>query len=110
MNLKDLMTDAHDCSKSKGWWDEPRNFPEQLALMHSEISEALEEYRKYGMKPEHFFYLEGGKPEGIAAELADAVIRIFDNCKGFGIPLEDALQAKMAYNCTRPHRHGGKLC
>lgn len=112
MDLESLMFEAHDCSKSKGWWEQERNFPEQLALMHSEISEALEEYRTWGMSSEMRIYRteHSPKPEGIAVELADAIIRICDNCQGFGIPLVEAIRQKMEYNRTRPHRHGGKIC
>lgn len=48
------------------------------------------------------------KPIGTAVELADALIRIFDLCGFYGIPLEEALLVKMQYNKTRPYRHGGK--
>jgi len=48
------------------------------------------------------------KPVGIAAELADVVIRVLDSCEGFEIPLVDAMLAKMEYNQWRPKRHGGK--
>lgn len=52
---------------------------------------------------------EGKKPEGELIELADAVIRIADWCGKNGWDLEAAINAKMAYNKTRGHRHGGKL-
>lgn len=49
---------------------------------------------------------EDGKPEGVPAELADIVIRVFDMAKAYGIDLADAIEEKMAYNMTRPHKHG----
>ena len=49
-----------------------------------------------------------GKPEGVASELADTVIRIADMCGALGIDLEAAIVAKVAYNAGRPYRHGGK--
>lgn len=110
MNIQDLITEAHQTAVEHGWWEEregaQRNFAEQIALMHSELSEALEEWRK-----QHFemnLYYDGLKPEGIAAELADVLIRIADTCGRYDIPLEEALVAKLAYNRTRPYRHGGK--
>lgn len=53
-------------------------------------------------------YKHPPKPIGIAVELADVLIRIADTCGRYNIPLEEALKLKLAYNKTRPHRHGGK--
>lgn len=122
--IADYMREANETAFEKGWWDGPeRNFGEQVALMHTELSEAFEEYRKYGLQDESLLYtdirrvenvplfanIDGNKPEGIAAEFADVLIRIFDTCQRYGIPLVEALEAKMDYNKSRPYRHGGKL-
>lgn len=102
-----LIQEAHENAINKGWYEEPRTFGEVIALMHSELSEALEDYRSgKGFKE---IYYEGAKPCGIPVELADVVIRIFDTCGHLGIDLEEAIRTKMAYNATRPVRHGGKL-
>jgi NTP pyrophosphatase (non-canonical NTP hydrolase) len=104
-----LVKAAHDNAVSKGWWEEDRSFGEVIALIHSEVSEALEFYRE-GHNPDELFYTKDGtKPDGIPAELADVVIRIFDACGRYGIDLEAAILEKMAYNATRPHKHGGKV-
>jgi NTP pyrophosphatase (non-canonical NTP hydrolase) len=50
----------------------------------------------------------GFKPEGIASEMADCIIRILDYCAYEGIDIEQAIQLKHEYNKTRPYRHGGK--
>lgn len=50
------------------------------------------------------------KPEGVAVELADCVIRILDYCGRVGIDIEEAIRIKHEYNKTRPYRHGGKKC
>ena len=50
------------------------------------------------------------KPEGVAVELADAIIRILDYCAFAGIDIEKALEIKHEYNKSRPYRHGGKKC
>ena len=48
----------------------------------------------------------GEKPEGVAVELADAVIRIADLCGHLGIDLDAVIRLKMTYNEGRPHKHG----
>ena len=107
--LNELAYHIHENAKAKGWWDDERKFPEIAALIHSEVSEALEEWRS-GHAPDYIYYYgEAGKPEGVPIELADAIIRIMDYAANEGIDLDEAIQVKMAYNKTRPHRHGGKL-
>lgn len=108
MITRELARDIHSNAKLHGWWDEPRTFGELIALCHSELSEALEEYR-YGHEPHETYYPSGDKPEGIPSELADVVIRIIDMCAYYGIDLESAIEAKHAYNKTRPYKHGGKV-
>ncbi len=115
MTLKELCDQAHKNAKEKGWWNEStHNIPEKLALIHSEISESLEEYRK--LKPgeilslSEIYFSSGQKPEGFGVELADTVIRIADLCGYLGIDLEKVVQLKMKYNKTRSYRHGGKIC
>lgn len=102
--LNDLAAKVHETAVAHGWWEKPPSFGEVVALIHSEVSEALEEYRH--KRP--MVYLCEGKPEGIATELADAMIRILDYCASEGIDIDAAMEQKMEYNKTRPYRHGGK--
>jgi NTP pyrophosphatase (non-canonical NTP hydrolase) len=98
---------AHDTAVEKGWWmGTEHNFAEKLALVHAEVSEALESFRD-GNKFTSVT-ITGGKPDGIAVELADVIIRIADVCGKYNIPLHQALGLKLEYNATRPFRHGGK--
>ena len=107
LTINKLITESHATAKSKGWWDEEINIGEKVALMHSELSEALEEYRSHGEK-KLYKRESDGKPEGFIFELADTIIRIADLCGKLDLNLEKALQIKMKFNKTRPYRHGNK--
>lgn len=128
MNLNELAKDIHANAQEHGWWEDPRTFGEIIALCHSELSEALEEYRDN--KPNVYFVIktqqadgsiipeirtdygdgnyQGEKPEGIATELADCIIRILDYCAYAGIDIDEAIRIKHEFNKTRPYKHGGK--
>ena len=103
-SLDDIQDDVYAWAKRKGWMDNPIPYPEQVALIHSEASEALEAFRIGQMITESV----NGKPEGYYSELADVVIRILHYCARDGISLEQEIRIKMAYNETRKYRHGGK--
>jgi NTP pyrophosphatase (non-canonical NTP hydrolase) len=109
LTISDLVRESHATALAKGWYEgRERGLPELIALCHSELSEALEEWRN-GHAPAEVYHLAGGKPEGVPIEMADLLIRVADLCGFFGIDLEAALREKMAFNLTRPQRHGGKL-
>lgn len=118
VSITDWQNVIHQGVKDKGFWDEgERNFGELLALIHSEVSEVLEEYRNghgvheiyYNKDEIHSSELGGmAKPEGIPIELVDILFRIFDLAGHYGINLEAAMEIKHEYNKTRPYRHGGK--
>lgn len=109
MDLQELMKAANENARTKGFWDAPvRTFGDQIALMHSELSEALEHYRDDASTLRKIFYVKGEKPDGVAVEFADVIIRIADTCEEYGIPLVEAIEKKMGYNKTRPYRHGNK--
>lgn len=104
--LKGIQERIYDIAYQHGWYMEERTFGDRIALCHSELSEALEEFRN-GHHLSEVRY-EHGKPEGVPIELADVIIRIFDMAEAEGIDISEAIKIKMAYNETRPYRHGGK--
>jgi NTP pyrophosphatase (non-canonical NTP hydrolase) len=108
-SIEELVSLSHKIAKEKGWHEEKNSasFPENVALLHSEISEALEQYR-CGKLVDEVYYSEEGKPEGIPVELADVCIRIFDLCGKYNIPLEKIIKEKIEFNKTRSFRHGNK--
>lgn len=132
MLVNAMVKEVHETAKSKGWWDgDERPISEVVVLAHSELSEAIEAARdglpavcfldkdtkrmlpnsetdlllRKGISPSE---VSRYKPEGIAIELADCVIRIMDYFGYQGWDLEAAILLKVAYNKTRPHKHGGK--
>lgn len=110
LTIGGLAASIYQNAREKGFWpDVPRigDIPEKIALMHSELSEALEEYRNH--RPSNSIYWKDGKPEGIPIEMADLIIRALDFCKGYNIDIEEAIRIKMEYNAGRPHKHGKRI-
>jgi NTP pyrophosphatase (non-canonical NTP hydrolase) len=97
-----IASEVHQMARDKGLWDQERNQGEMIALMHSELSEGLEALRK-NLVSDHI-------PDftGIEEELADVIIRIMDFGHAFNLQIAQAVIAKIKFNATRPHRHGGK--
>jgi len=105
MNIKDMQRECLEIAISKGWEANPQ-VPEQIALICSEACEGLEYWREG--KP-ITFTREDGKPEGLASEYADVIIRIGHYAEAMGIDLESEISRKLRYNRTREYRHGHKL-
>lgn len=111
MNIADLQSMVHSTALDKGWWDTDRSFGDFIALCHSELSEALEEYRKGHLIGDVYPDADGDptKPGGIPIELADCIIRILDFCGYYSIDMQQILTEKAIYNQSRAYRHGDKV-
>ena len=132
--LNDLRDLAFQNSKEKGFHDEPKSVGDYLALIHSEVSEALEDHRDGHTPTEVWYEIPKGfrdagqkipfdhlqviddsestvltKPCGIPSEMADIIIRVLDFCGAHKIDIEKAVREKMAFNATRPRKHGRKV-
>lgn len=104
-HLNQIAKKIHQNAVDKGWWEEDRNFGEIIALIHTEVSEAFEEYRN--RKP-MYYEGENGKPEGIAVELIDVIIRVLDYLARENVNIDEILIAKHEYNKKRSYKHGNK--
>ena len=141
------VQNTHDLMVKQGFWDkfnkistlsiddEMKDYLRDacinqfLALVTTEISEAVESLRKgkvctVDLDNDYWLDPDLSTPELEAAwvtefkskvkdtvgdEIADAVIRILDLCGGIEINLESHIIAKMHYNKTRAKMHGKRF-
>lgn len=103
-SINGWATEIHELAKEKGWYDLGRSDVETISLIMCEGAEAIEEIRNG--KPS--YYEVDGKPEGVAVEIGDIVIRCLDMAASRGWNLEEIIQKKHNYNKTRSYRHNGK--
>ena len=121
--INELAKKVYANAISKGFYEDGKanNMGERLALIHSEVSEALEADRKgrytkvkmnivNGWTDDVDFvqYFKDNVKDTFEDEIADVVIRCLDTCAHKGIDLEAHIEAKMRYNSTREKLHGKK--
>jgi NTP pyrophosphatase (non-canonical NTP hydrolase) len=93
VGLNQKMIEVRQLTDAKGFSSEPERIWEMLTLIHSEVSEAADAYRK-------------GKDYGeVGEELIDAVIRILHMLSALGLDAESLYQDKMARNWARPTKY-----
>lgn len=113
LTLNELARDSHDTAKARGFYDDfnrlrkilqaktdgfvlgEMRVSQLLALIHTEVSEALEAVRKGHLENDNF-----------QEELADILIRVFDLAGWLEIDLDEVVKKKMAFNKRQTHTHG----
>jgi NTP pyrophosphatase (non-canonical NTP hydrolase) len=95
-DLNEKMRAVRALADAKGFSSDPARIWEMLALIHTEVSEATDAYKK-------------GEPlEHIGEELADAIIRILHLLSALNLDAEALFQAKMKKNWDRPYKFNTK--
>jgi len=94
-DISELQLENWRIAEKNGFHDDGRSRAKVLALVHSEVSEALEADRDPDVPKKHY-----------AEELADIVIRVLDHAEEESIDLERAIMEKMSENAERDYKHG----
>ena len=130
MNLTEISKSVHEGNIKRGFYDNPPEFGTIIALIHSELSEALEAHRKkhYAnllyfekrlaevqgsfqgtdeeFKPVYKKLYEEYIKDSIEPEFAGTFIRLMDACGFLNIDIQKFVDYELRYNATRPFKHG----
>lgn len=119
--MNELSKKIHRVNVLNGFYEDEKNIGEMLALIHSEVSEALEADRNNhyavftpsllgsGYTDEQWKDVFNKHIKGsFEDEIADTIIRLLDLCAFKGINIEDHVTMKLKYNSMRPYKHGKK--
>lgn len=115
--LEEMQDEVYENNVAHGWFDDNRMVGDDIALLHTEVSEMFEAFRVTGLADatetlsplQEKYGMPVPKPEGFGSEAADVFIRLLDTCKRRGVDLRAEYERKMAYNLTRPYKHGKNL-
>lgn len=92
MPLAAMRAEVWDWCGAKGWRDEEVLFDEAMALLHSEVAEASDAWRRWGLADATPKMIDNlgplPKPEGVGSEFADILIRLLDDDARYGIGLD----------------------
>ncbi len=117
---EDMQSEVRKVNRNNGWYDDDRSPLEGHMLIVSEVSEATEAFRSWGLEdmtgkvsldkalpsPDGSTVVE--KPEGLGSEYADILIRLLDQADRDGVDLRAEYQRKIRFNKLRGYKHGGK--
>lgn len=98
ITIADLQESALSIAINTGRFDAFEPFDSHVAHLHCEVAEIGQAYRDRRLDA---WTGTDGKPEGVAAELADVVILAASLAGFYQIDLASATRAKMEFNRTR---------
>jgi NTP pyrophosphatase (non-canonical NTP hydrolase) len=115
--VNEIADAVHALAWRQGWHSDEENLDAFLERacnnLHDEVSELHEAWRNNDLhnacdKSEKMIALGLSPLTCIEEELADIVIRVFDNARKFNVDILSAILRKHSFNASRPLRHGGK--
>lgn len=109
-DIDQLADDISSTSETKGFWDIPNPeiiIPIKLALLHSEVTEALDVHRNVydDSEEDPLIGMTDMQEQDFTEELADVIIRALDLAGYYELKVGDAVVAKIEKNANRPHKH-----